>query len=211
MAVVFATAIAANASFTSASVSVAARPARSASRSNAAAPISPCRRYAAVSAISVAPDTCNSPRDNSAPPAFSFRESASANGVPARYSTNSPASPLSGASACAAAIPSAIAARFFSRPVSRESASASSATAANLAMPHPSESEHHHKDAPAAPRPLALLIPIPCPSASPTLAIPSKEHALRDQPGAHSRLGTRGRVAPRLRLAAPIPVFVFIS
>ena len=89
--------------------------------------MSPCRRYAAVSATSLAPLTASNAFDSNAPPAFSLRESASANGVPARYIANSPASLFSGSAACAAAIAAAIAARFFNLLLSAARASESAA------------------------------------------------------------------------------------
>ena len=81
-----------------------------------------------------APLTDNNAFDNKAPPAFNFRASASAKGVPAKYSANNPASSLSGAAACTAEMAPAIAARFFSRPASPANSSANSATAENKAI-----------------------------------------------------------------------------
>ena len=85
MAVVLAVAIAPNASETSESKRVPSPLIRcEVNRSKAAAPKSPCRRYAAVNSVSPAEVTASKALVKREPPAFSLRGSASGKGSPAR-------------------------------------------------------------------------------------------------------------------------------
>ena len=139
-AVVRAPAITANAAATSPSSNPSAT--QFGHKFAAAAPKSPCRRYATVSATSVHPETAFTARVSNAPPAFSFRGSASANGCPARYKQNRPASPTDSVATRPTA--AAIAARFFSRPVSPASSSANRANSPNNAIPGPPCLQMHY-------------------------------------------------------------------